>query len=93
MTPTTPKQVTGAIVSPNGGLKAATPPPQEQNSEHTRGELDGLIVYVDVQIGLTLYSSSCSTRYELNLLLGRKKKSPLGKNKKCPQKNVSQRHC
>jgi hypothetical protein len=62
-------------VSPNGGLKAAPPPPpQKQNSEHTAGELNGLVVYGDVRIGLTLYSSSCSTRYELNLLLGRKKK-------------------
>jgi hypothetical protein len=43
--------------------------------EHTRGELNGLVVHGDVRIGLTLYSSSCSTRYELNLLLGRKKMS------------------
>ena len=61
-------------MSPNGGLKAAPPPPQKQNSEHTRGELNGLVVYGDVRIGLTLYSSSCSTRYELNLLLGSRKK-------------------
>jgi hypothetical protein len=53
---------------------------QKQNSEHTRGELNGLIVYVDVRIGLTLYSSSCSTRYELNLLLARKKMSVGRKN-------------
>jgi hypothetical protein len=73
-------------VSPNGGLKAAPPPPQKQNSEHTRGELNGLVVYVDVRIGLTLYSSSCSTRYELNFLLGRRKKCPLEKNKKMSAK-------
>ena len=60
-------------MSPNGGLKAAPPPPQKQNSEHTRGELNGLVVYGDVRIGLTLYSSSCSTRYELNLLHEKKK--------------------
>jgi hypothetical protein len=78
-------------VSPNGGLKAAPPPPQKQNSEHTGGELNGLVVYVyvEVRIGLTLYSSSCNTRYELNLLLGRRKKCPL---KKCfaktPHKGV-----
>ena len=60
-------------MSPNGGLKAAPPPPQKQNSEHTRGELNGLVVYGDVRIGLTLYSSSCSTRYELNLLLEEQK--------------------
>jgi hypothetical protein len=73
-------------VSPNGGLKAAPPPPppQKQNSEHTRGELNGLVVYGDVRIGLTLlYSSSCGTRYEFNLLPGRKKMS-VGE-KKCPQ--------
>ena len=54
-------------MSPNGGLKAAPPPPQKQNSEHTGGELNGLVVYGDVRIGLTLYSSSCGTRYELNI--------------------------
>jgi hypothetical protein len=48
-----------------------------------RGELNGLVVYADVRIGLSLYSSSCSTRYGLNLLLG--KKCPL---KKCPQKEI-----
>ena len=70
-------------------LKAASPPPQKskkQNSEHTKGELNGLVVYGDVRIGLTLYSSSCNTRYELDLLLGRKKMS-VGK-KKCPQKKM-----
>jgi hypothetical protein len=77
-------------VSPNGGLKAAAPPPQKQTSEHTRGELNGLVVCGDVRIGLTLYSSSCSTstRYELNLLLERKNKCPLEKIKKCPQKKM-----
>ena len=43
---------------------------QKQNSEHTKGELNGLVVYGDVRIGLTLYSSSCGTRYELNFFLG-----------------------
>jgi hypothetical protein len=40
-------------VSPHGGLKAASPqspPPQKQNSEHTRGELNGLVVYGDVRM-------------------------------------------
>jgi hypothetical protein len=73
-------------VSPNGGLKAAPPPPQKQNSEHTRGELNGLVVYGDVRIGLTLYSNSCSTRYELNLL-HKEKKCPLEKKKR-PQKKM-----
>jgi hypothetical protein len=86
----TPQVGHWAIVSPNGGLKAAPPPPQKQNSEHTRGELNGLVVYGDVRIGLTLYSGSCSTRYEFNILLGRKKKKSVGKNKiKSAKKNVS----
>jgi hypothetical protein len=34
-------------------------------------------MYVDVRIGLTLYSSSRGARCELNLLLGRKKTCPL----------------
>ena len=73
-------------MSPNGGLKAAPPPPQKQNSEHTRGELNGLVVYGDVRIGLTLYSSSCSTRYELNLLHEEKKNVRWKIKKKRPQK-------
>jgi hypothetical protein len=76
-------------VSPNGGLKAAPPPPQKQNSEHTGGELNGLVVNGDVRIGLTLYSSSCSTRYELNLLLGSRKKKNVRWEKKSAKKNVS----
>jgi hypothetical protein len=80
-------------VSPNGGLKAASPPPQKQNSEHTKGELNGLVVYGDVRIGLTLYSISCSTRYEIYLLHEKEKKMSVGKNKKMPAKKfVSQRH-
>jgi hypothetical protein len=55
-----------------------------------RGELNGLVVCGDVRIGLTLYSSSCSTRYELNLLLGKRKK--MSAEKKCfaktPHKGV-----
>ena len=74
-------------------VKAAPPPPQKQNSEHTGGELNGLVVsiYGDVRIGLTLYSSSCSTRYELNLLLGSRKKKNVRwkKIKNPPKKNVS----
>ena len=75
-------------MSPNGGLKAAPPPPQKQNSEHTRGELNGLVVYGDVRIGLTLYSSSCSTRYELNLLHEGKKNVRWKIKKKRPQKKM-----
>ena len=48
---------------------------QKENSEHTKGELNGLVVYGDVRIGVTLYSSSCGTRYELNLLHEKKKMS------------------
>jgi hypothetical protein len=76
-------------VSPNGGLKAAPPPPQKQNSEHTRGELNGLVVYGDVRIGLALYSSSCSTRYELNLLHEKEKKIRWEIKKKTSKQNVS----
>jgi hypothetical protein len=61
-------------------------PPQKQHSEHTRhkakrGELNGLVVHVDVRIGLALYGSSCRTRYELNLFFGGNKKVPLGEKK------------
>jgi hypothetical protein len=73
-------------VSPNGGLKAAPPPPQKQNSEHTRGELNGLVVYGDVRIGLTLYSNSCSARYELNLFARKEKKCPLEKKMSAKKK-------
>jgi hypothetical protein len=76
---------------PQGTLRICMP----ASGEHTRGELNALVIYVDVRIGLTLYSSSCSTRYELNLLLGRKEKMSVGKNvrkKKCfaktPHKGV-----
>ena len=63
-------------MSPNGGLKAAPPPPQKQNSEHTGGELNGRVVYGDVRIGLTLYGTSCGTRYyELNLFFGGNKRN------------------
>jgi hypothetical protein len=70
-------------VSPNGGLKAAPSPPQKQHSEHTRqkakrGELNGLVVHVDVRIGLALYGSSCGPRCELNLFFGGNKKSVEG---------------
>jgi len=39
----------GALVSPNGGLKAAPSPPQKENSEHTRQKevnstFNGLVV-------------------------------------------------
>ena len=46
---------------------------KQRTHKAKRGELNGLVVYVDVRIGLTLYSSSCSTRYELNLLHEEKK--------------------
>jgi hypothetical protein len=77
-------------VSPNGGLKAA-PISSSKTTQRThkaeRGELNGLVVYVDVQSGLTLYGSSCSTRCELNLFFGGNKKCPL-KGKKLPQKKL-----
>jgi hypothetical protein len=89
MTPATPKYVTGAIVSPNGGLKAAPPPPQKQNSEHTRGELNGLVVYVDVRIGLTLYSSSCKMLVtDLTCCSEGRKKCLLDKNKMLAKKMI-----
>jgi hypothetical protein len=61
----------------------APSPPQKQNSEHTRQKEvnstdNGLVagsICVDVRIGLTLYSSSCSARYELNLFFGGNKKT------------------
>jgi hypothetical protein len=47
-------------------------PPQKQHSEHKakRGELNGLVVHVDVRIGLALYGGSCRPRCELNLFFG-----------------------
>jgi hypothetical protein len=73
-------------VSPDGGHKAAPSPPQKQNSEHTRQkEVNSTgwlpVVYVDVRIGLTLHSSSCGTRYELNSFSRGNKKCPLEKQK------------
>jgi hypothetical protein len=67
---------------------------KQRTHKAKRGELNGLVVYADVRIQLTLYSSSCSTRYELNLLFGgNKQKCPLGKKKNVPKnKIVSQRH-
>jgi hypothetical protein len=47
---------------------------KQRTHKAKRGELNGLVVYVDVRIGLALYSSSCSTRYELNLFFGEKRK-------------------
>jgi hypothetical protein len=49
-------------------LKNKTANTQEVNST-------GWWYTVTCDIGLTLYSSSCGTRYELNLLLGREKMS------------------
>jgi hypothetical protein len=66
------------MVASSTNVKSAPPPPQKQkqNSEHTRGELNGLVVYVDVRIGLvTLYGSSYSTRYEINLFFGGNRKN------------------
>jgi hypothetical protein len=38
---------------------------KQRTHKAKRGELNGLVVHGDVRIGLTLYSSSCSSRYEL----------------------------
>jgi hypothetical protein len=46
------------------------------NTQEKRGELNGLVVYADVRIGLALYGSSCSTRYEIYLFFGGGKKVP-----------------
>jgi hypothetical protein len=56
-------------------------PPQKQHSEHKakRGELNGLVVHVDVRIGLALCGGSCRPRCELNLFFGGNNKSPLEK--------------
>jgi hypothetical protein len=43
---------------------------KQRTHKTKRGELNELVVYVDVRIGLTLYSSNCSARYELNLFIG-----------------------
>jgi hypothetical protein len=43
---------------------------KQRTHKAKRGELNGLVVYLDVQIGLTLYSNICITRYELNLFFG-----------------------
>jgi hypothetical protein len=40
---------------------------KQRTHKAKRSELNGLVVHVDVRIGLTLYGSSCSTRYELNI--------------------------
>jgi hypothetical protein len=65
-------------VSPNGGLKAAPYASSKTtyHSEHKakRGELNGLVVHVDVRIGLALYGGSCRPRCELNLFFGGNKK-------------------
>jgi hypothetical protein len=58
-------------------------PPQKKHSEHTthkakRGELNGLVVHVDVRIGLALYGSSCGPRCELSLF-SEEIKNPLKK--------------
>jgi hypothetical protein len=74
-------------VSPNGGLKAAPSPPQKQNREHTRQKevnstgWSGSILYVDVLIGLTLHSSSCSARYGLEKKYSEEIKKIAGKLK------------
>jgi hypothetical protein len=48
---------------------------KQRTHKAKRGELNGLVVYADVRIGLTLYSCSCSIRYELNLFSGGNKKN------------------
>jgi hypothetical protein len=50
---------------------------KQRTHKAKRGELNGLVVYVNVRIGLILYGSSCSTRYELNLFSGENKKMAL----------------
>jgi hypothetical protein len=63
-------------VSPNGGLKAqgssfsfSSSKTKQRTHKAKKDELNGLVVYADVRIGLTLYGSSI-TRYELNLFSG-----------------------
>jgi hypothetical protein len=47
----------------------------KNKTANTQGK-NGLVVYADVRIGLALYGSSCSTRYdELHLFFGGKQKS------------------
>jgi hypothetical protein len=60
---------------PQGSTFSSSKTKQRTHKEK-RGELNGLVVYVDVRIGLTLYSRSCSTgtRYELNLFFAEIKK-------------------
>jgi hypothetical protein len=62
------------------------------DSEHKakRGELNGLVVHVDVRIGLALYGGSCRPRCELNLFFGGNKKIRWRK-KVSQKKKVSQR--
>jgi hypothetical protein len=48
---------------------------KQRTHKAKRGELNGLVVCADVRIGLTLYSSSCSTRYQLIFFLGGNKKN------------------
>jgi hypothetical protein len=71
-------------VSPNGGWwpqgsSFSSSKTKQRTHKAKSGELNGLIAYVDVRIGLTLYGSSCGTRYELNLFFGGNKKYPLKK--------------
>jgi hypothetical protein len=55
---------------------------KQRTHKAKRGELNGLVVYVDVRIGLALYGSSCRTRYELHWLFGGGKKSVEKNSKK-----------
>jgi hypothetical protein len=67
---------------------------KQRTHKAKRGDINGLVVYADVRIGLTLYSISCSTRYKLSLYFGGIKKMSVGKKQKVSErkKNVSQRH-
>ena len=47
---------------------------KQRTHKAKRGELNGLVVHVDVRIGLALYGSSCRPRCELNLFFGGNKK-------------------
>jgi hypothetical protein len=69
-------------------------PPQKQHStsethKAKRGELNWLVVHVDVRIGLALYGSSCRPRCELNLFFGGNEKTRWIKT--FAKKKVSQR--
>jgi hypothetical protein len=59
------------------GSTSSSSKTKQRTHKAKRGELNGLVVYGDVRIGLTLYryGSSCRTRCELNLFFGGNKKN------------------